>query len=204
MSPDIQPPYHDHERTFHVGRLVGSVLGLGIDAYGIVSGFETALGSGARPVRSGGAAAPVAVPAAAAGVATVIASGAAAIGHGRNLIDTLDELRRPQINHSRGDGSADTTGGTLADAERQQLQNLADDYNTTIDVVGSRAARQGRNIHADLLVGNGPGTRSDIDVIIDGQVDIDARGGLSGADPGGGQWCRAHLQFSRLSRCAAD
>ena len=49
----------------------------------------------------------------------------------------------------------------------------------SIDVIGSRAAGNGRNIATDLPVRKGSGTRSDIDVRIDGQVDIDTRGGLS-------------------------
>jgi RHS repeat-associated protein len=68
---------------------------------------------------------------------------------------------------------------TLTPKEIQELQALADRYKTNIDVIGSRAAGNGRNIATDLPVGKGPGTRSDIDVRIDGQVDIDTRGGLS-------------------------
>lgn len=79
-----------------------------------------------------------------------------------------------------------TTGddGTLTPAERADIQRIADTYNTTIDVFGSRARGQGRNIDTDLPVGkdppNAPGTtRSDIDFRYDGQVDIDTRGALS-------------------------
>jgi hypothetical protein len=42
-----------------------------------------------------------------------------------------------------------------------------------------RAAGKGRNINTDLPIGKGEGTRSDVDVKIDGQSDIDARGAIS-------------------------
>jgi len=58
-------------------------------------------------------------------------------------------------------------GGTLTAAERTQIQAISDNYNTAIDVVGSRAAGKGRNINTDLPVGKGPGTRSDIDFRVD-------------------------------------
>lgn len=52
-------------------------------------------------------------------------------------------------------------------------------FQTTIDVVGSRGAGKGRNIDTDLPFGKGIGTRSDIDVRIDGQREIDSQGTLS-------------------------
>jgi hypothetical protein len=69
--------------------------------------------------------------------------------------------------------------GSLTPSETKALQGIADKYQTQIDVVGSRAAGEGRNIDTDLPVGKGEGTRSDIDVRIDGQVDIDSGGALS-------------------------
>jgi hypothetical protein len=65
----------------------------------------------------------------------------------------------------------------------EALQDVADEFGTTVDVVGSRAAGKGRNVGTDLPVGKTPaeGTRSDIDVRIDSQVDIDTGGGLSGS-----------------------
>lgn len=71
--------------------------------------------------------------------------------------------------------------GTLTEAEREVLQQIADLFQTTIDVVGSRGAARGRNIETDLPFGKGSGTRSDIDVQIDGQQEIDLRGALSDA-----------------------
>ena len=54
--------------------------------------------------------------------------------------------------------------GTLNPSEVAEIQAIANKYNTTIDVVGSRAAGQGRNINdPSLPVGKPPGTRSDID-----------------------------------------
>ena len=55
----------------------------------------------------------------------------------------------------------------ITDGERAQIQNIADKYNTNVEVVGSRAAGEGRNIDTDLPVGHGPSTRSDIDFRID-------------------------------------
>lgn len=74
----------------------------------------------------------------------------------------------------------DLPGDSLTPEEVAQLQAIADRFNTQIDVIGSRAAGRGRNIdQPDLPVSKGPGTRSDIDVRIDGQIDINTAGGLS-------------------------
>jgi len=69
--------------------------------------------------------------------------------------------------------------GRLTSQEAEQIQRIANRYNTEIHVVGSRAAGQGRNIDTDLPVDKGEGTRSDIDMRIDGQADIDSGGRLS-------------------------
>jgi hypothetical protein len=72
--------------------------------------------------------------------------------------------------------------GTLTEQELKELQDIADKHNTPIDVVGSRARGDGRNIdRPELTVGKGEGTRSDIDVRSDGQADIDSRGAISDA-----------------------
>lgn len=69
---------------------------------------------------------------------------------------------------------------TLTPSELGQLQAIADRYGTRIQVAGSRGQGMGRNVSSsELPTGKGPGTRSDIDVVIDGQVDINSRGGLS-------------------------
>ena len=74
----------------------------------------------------------------------------------------------------------EVANGTLTQSEAAQLQAIANRYNTEIHVVGSRANGTGRNINnPDLPVGKGPGTRSDIDVRIDGQADINSGGRLS-------------------------
>jgi hypothetical protein len=57
--------------------------------------------------------------------------------------------------------------GTLTAAERTEIEAIANKYNTTIDVVGSRAAGKGRNIETTLPVGKDPSLRSDIDFRID-------------------------------------
>lgn len=68
---------------------------------------------------------------------------------------------------------------SLTAIEFFRLKRIAKEFNTTIYVVGSRASGQGRNINTNLPVGKGSGTRSDIDIKIDGQKDIDSRGALS-------------------------
>ena len=73
---------------------------------------------------------------------------------------------------------------TLTAAEFAELQGIADRFNTPLHVVGSRGRGLGRNVDTQLPPGKGEGTRSDIDVVIDGQVDIDTRGGLSGTVSG--------------------
>jgi hypothetical protein len=70
--------------------------------------------------------------------------------------------------------------GTLTEAELAELQAIANKYDAELDVIGSRAAGKGRNIDKpNLPVGKGENTRSDIDVRIDGQKDIDSGGRLS-------------------------
>ena len=70
--------------------------------------------------------------------------------------------------------------GTLTNGELAELQGISDKHGAPIDVIGSRAEGNGRNIdQPDLPAGKGEGTRSDIDTRIDGQNDIDSRGGLS-------------------------
>ena len=72
--------------------------------------------------------------------------------------------------------------GTLTGPERKAIQEIADKYNTSIEVVGSRAAGKGRNINTDFPVRKEPRerTRSDIDVIIDKDLDFETGGTLSG------------------------
>lgn len=70
--------------------------------------------------------------------------------------------------------------GTVTRAELEELQSIADKFDTGLDIIGSRADGRGRNIdRPNLPTGKGPNTRSDIDVRIDGQVDIDSGGKLS-------------------------
>jgi hypothetical protein len=81
---------------------------------------------------------------------------------------------------ARGAVKAVFGSGTLTPAELDELQAIANKYNAELDVVGSRARGAGRNIDKpNLPVGKGENTRSDIDVVIDGQKDIDSSGGLS-------------------------
>jgi hypothetical protein len=80
---------------------------------------------------------------------------------------------------------ADTTvpgPRTVTASEYGQLQAIANRFNTRIEIVGSRGAGLGRNVETTLPTeGKGDGTRSDIDVVIDGQKDIDTGGALSEA-----------------------
>lgn len=73
-----------------------------------------------------------------------------------------------------------TREGFLTAGEARELQAISTRYKTTLYVVGSRASGKGRNIQwSHLPSGKGPGTRSDIDVRIDGQADILSGGRLS-------------------------
>jgi len=60
--------------------------------------------------------------------------------------------------------------GTLTRKELADLQKIADDFDTEIHVVGSRASGKGRNIDSKFPVGKEPksATRSDIDCRVDG------------------------------------
>jgi RHS repeat-associated protein len=73
------------------------------------------------------------------------------------------------------------TIGTLSSAERVALQRVANEFDTEIHVVGSRAAGKGRGVGTDLPPGKGPGTRSDIDLRIDSEIDIRTSGMFSDA-----------------------
>jgi hypothetical protein len=76
--------------------------------------------------------------------------------------------------------SVDVPGpGTVTAQELSELQSIADEFGVSLAIVGSRADGRGRNIDTGLPHGKGPGTRSDIDVLIEGQHDIDSRGKLS-------------------------
>ena len=55
--------------------------------------------------------------------------------------------------------------GTLTEAELAELQAIANKYDAELDVIGSRASGNGRNIDKpNLPVGKGPNTRSDINI----------------------------------------
>lgn len=71
--------------------------------------------------------------------------------------------------------------GFLTKSEVAELQKISDKYRTVFYVIGSRASGTGRNIgQPHLPVGkNDLNTRSDIDVRIDGQADINSGGMLS-------------------------
>jgi hypothetical protein len=87
---------------------------------------------------------------------------------------------------------------SITASEAAEIQAIANKYNTTIDVVGSRAAGNGRNIDTNLPVGKqirgGPPTRSDIDFRIDAAhpkaADIirDLQGVGNGAGTAGSKW----------------
>ena len=79
------------------------------------------------------------------------------------------QYRRPSRLGRLTELAAPGTTGTLTAAEEAEIQAIANKYDTTIDVVGSRAAGEGRNIGTDFPVGKTPAetTRSDIDFRID-------------------------------------
>ena len=113
--------------------------------------------------------------------ATIVATGGAAaeLEEGGALLEGAEAAET--LEGAEAAEAAETANGTLTEAEQQSLQEVADEYGTDIDVVGSRGAGQGRNIDTDLPVGKGPGTRSDIDIRYDAQREIDTGGRLTDA-----------------------
>lgn len=79
----------------------------------------------------------------------------------------------------RGEPHIAVGPGKLTQAEYEIVQAIADKWGTDVFVVGSRGRSAGRNVDTDLPVGKGPGTRSDIDLVVDGQAVIDSRGRLA-------------------------
>ncbi|MCA9091419.1 MAG: hypothetical protein KDA90_22620 [Planctomycetaceae bacterium] len=76
-------------------------------------------------------------------------------------------LRGPKIIDAKGQPLDSLPANSITASEAAEIQAIANKYNTAIDVVGSRAANQGRNVGTNLPAGKGPGTRSDIDFRID-------------------------------------
>lgn len=163
-------------------QIAGSLLGMAIAAVlaAIVWLFAELVSAVVRAIKGGGAPEPSVTPPEERAVPPEegTAPKGGPEGEGKTPTDRAPEGEtRPEGETKPGVAPAE---GTLTPSEFAELQAIADKYNTEIHVVGSRAAGQGRNINQpDLPVGKGPGTRSDIDVRIDGQVDINSRGGLS-------------------------
>jgi RHS repeat-associated protein len=117
---------------------------------------------------------------------------------GRNLATRLHgrfaPLRGPRIIGANGQPLRALPANSITAGEAAEIQAIANRYNTTIDVVGSRTAGQGRNVGTILPAGKGPGTRSDIDFRIDAahpQADAliaDLQGVGSGAGTAGPRW----------------
>jgi hypothetical protein len=125
----------------------------------------------------------VAAAAAVAAKATLAAMAAVAAGIGLAAIasSVKDAAENESQDEKAVEGCPSELGpGTLTDEELKELQDLADKHDAQIDVIGSRAEGRGRNISDTTLpAGKGEGTRSDIDVRIDGQKDIESGGQLS-------------------------
>lgn len=80
----------------------------------------------------------------------------------------VERVRRREKTDTRsGADTKEVSKGTLTKQEMDEIQAVADKHKTTIDVVGSRAAGEGRNVETDFPVGKGDNTRSDIDFRID-------------------------------------
>lgn len=96
----------------------------------------------------------------AAGVAKVAAENAvlSAVPGGKIGSKIADAVRK-----------ADVPGGGLGDltpVEVRQIQSVVDDAGRPLEVVGSAASGTRRGVGSDLPIGKGPGTRSDIDVLV--------------------------------------
>jgi len=75
--------------------------------------------------------------------------------------------------------------GDLTKAEVGQIQNVVDEAGRPLDVVGSAARGERRNVGGDLPIGNGAGTRSDTDFTTAGSSRgnfNDLEGGLPNTD----------------------
>jgi hypothetical protein len=68
---------------------------------------------------------------------------------------------------AEAEASSTATGlGDLAPSEIQQIQDVVDEAERPLEVVGSAAEGTRRGIGTDLPIGKGPGTRSDIDYLV--------------------------------------
>jgi hypothetical protein len=56
--------------------------------------------------------------------------------------------------------------GDLTKAELKQLQKVVNEAGRPVEIVGSAAKSTRRNVGSNLPVGKGPGTKSDIDILI--------------------------------------
>jgi hypothetical protein len=115
-------------------------------------------------------------------VDAALSTATAGVGQGRRQgLPAISKSVAPEVARGAEHVAPSAAKGTLTAAERAENQAIADRFKTRIDVVGSRAAGRRRDVESAFPVGKGPGTRSDIDFIIDGQVDIDTRGALTDA-----------------------
>lgn len=125
------------------------------------------VGAGAGAVV--GTAAAVAAPSLAHGLSELFTSASDGIG---NLWDNITNSEAGSASES-GASDVDLPENSLTEEEVAQISEIAEKYNTTIDIVGSRAAGEGRNIDSEYPVGKPESTdtedrtRSDIDFRID-------------------------------------
>jgi hypothetical protein len=112
-------------------------------------------------------------------VLTVAAGAYASFQAGRGIASIIQGiLRAAEADASAGDDGV-VTPGVLTQEEFDELQKVADKWGIEIKVHGSRARGEGRNIDTNLPVGKGEGTKSDVDVRVDGQAVIDSGGRLA-------------------------
>ena len=104
--------------------------------------------------------------------------GVRALGYGRTGVMAFFGMHGQEVGEMvesavlpAGHPSSSPIGG-LSTVEREELETLAKKYGHDITVVGSRAANKGRNVGTNLPIGKGPGTRSDIDVVLQPEADM--------------------------------
>lgn len=98
---------------------------------------------------------------------------------GRAAFVTMDIGRGANLFSMMAGPFAGRVGGTLTGVERRTLQKIANKYDTDIFVVGSRGRGAGRNVGTNKPFGKGRGTRSDIDIRVNPDIDPQTGGRFS-------------------------
>ena len=97
------------------------------------------------------------------GIGGYVAAGTAAVAATAYAIYQLKKGKNPFRSKP---GAQNGSLGDLTKAEVNQIQGVVDRAGRPLEVVGSAATGTRRGVGTNLPVGKGPGTRSDIDVLV--------------------------------------